>query len=345
MAQKPPCFIGFDGFIDEIVHPIAKREGKNFVPFATILDFSKFIKKASHKSCNVELAVQVVKLGGNGPLMADALANLGYPLTLAGTFGEKSIDPIFEPLVKKCKQVITLGDPGRSDALEFPEGKIILGKTRPVQELTCQKVIRKVNLEEFLEESALFASANWTMLPMTNDLWEHILIHVAPKLSSKKRYMFVDLADPAKRTDQDLKKALNLLEGLNKYFSVVIGLNHSEALRIAQLKSSKPEKLIQTLYKKLKVHTVVLHNSKFSFAKDSTSLVSYPPFYTPNPKTTTGAGDNFNAGFCHGLLQGKSLQETLEIANATAGFFVRNGTSPNIEELAIFFRTWDNIRE
>lgn len=161
--------------------------------------------------------------------------------------------------------------------------------------------------------------------------------------------MFVDLADPAKRTDADLKKALKLLKGLNGYFSVVLGLNYAEGLRIAKTlklkKATSPKELIQSLYKKLNLSIITLHNSKFSFVQDDKTLASQVPFYTPHPKTTTGAGDNFNAGFCHGLLQGKTLQETLILANATAGFFVRKGKAPSIEELAIFLRSWDNIKE
>lgn len=350
LAQNSLCFVGFDGFIDEIIHPVAKRDGKEYAPYSTILDFAKYIKKASHKSCNVELAVQEIKLGGNGPILANALANLGHSLILAGMLGEESIHPIFESLVKKCKQTITLGNPGHTDALEFPEGKIILGKTESVHDLTCKEVIRKIpNLQELLEQSTLFASANWTMMPMMNELWEYILKDIAPKLSSKKRYMFVDLADPAKRSDEDLKKALKLLKELNQYYSVVLGLNYSEGLRIAKTlklkKAASPEELVQSLYKKIKVSTITLHNAKFSLGCDSTELVSHSPYYTDKPKTTTGAGDNFNAGFCHGMLQEKPLLETLIIANATAGFFVRNGKAPSVEELAIFLRTWDNIRE
>lgn len=349
MAQNPLCFIGFDGFIDEIIHPVEKRAGEKYDRFPTILEFSKYLKKASNKSCNVELAIQEIKIGGNGPIMANALANLGYPIVLTGTFGKKEIHPIFEPLVKKCRQVITLGDPGHTDALEFPEGKIILGKMEPLLELTCRDVIQKIEFKEFLDQSTLFTSANWTMLPMMNDLWEYLLTQIAPKLSSKQRYMFVDLADPAKRSDADLKKALDLLKQLNQFFSVVLGLNYAEAIRIAKTlklkKAQSPEALIQSLYRKLGLSHITLHNSKFSFAINKGTLVSHPPFYTPDPKTTTGAGDNFNAGFCHGLLQNKYLHETLITANATAGFFVRNGKSPSIEELAIFLRSWDNIKE
>ena len=352
MAKNPQCFIGFDGFIDEIVHHVAKINGEGYTPFSTILEFSKYLKKASHKSCNVELAVQEIKIGGNGPILAQALVNLGYPLVLAGTFGEDSIHPIFEPLAKKSLHTITLGNPGHSDALEFPEGKIIFGKMESLDHLTHQCVIKKIGeprLKNFLDSSSLFVSANWTMLPMMNDLWEYILVHIAPTLPKKKRYMFVDIADPAKRTNADLIKALKLLKGLNDFFSVVLGLNYSEGIRIAKTlklkKANSPDELIESLYKKLKISTIVLHSSKFSFAKNDNTLVSYTPFFTPNPKTTTGAGDNFNAGFCHGILQGKSLQETLITANATAGFFVRNGTAPSAEELAIFLRTWDNIKE
>ena len=351
LAQNPQCFIGFDGFIDEIAYPVSSRSQQDYTSFPSILEFCRYLKSASHKSCNVELAVQKIKIGGNGPILAGALAKLGYPLILAGTFGEKSIHPIFKPLVQKCRHVISLGDPGHTDALEFPEGKIIFGKLESINNLKFKDIsqkIKKSQFHQYLEESSLFVSANWTMMPMMSDLWDYLLEKIAPGLSPKKRYMFVDLADPAKRSDADLKNALNLLKKLDGYFSVVLGLNYREGQRVAKtLKldpAASPKELTHSIYRKLKISMITLHNSKFSFAHDKDNLVASPPFYTPHPLATTGAGDHFNAGFCHGLLQGMSLKETLVTGNATAGFFVRNGAAPSIEELAIFLRSWDNIK-
>ena len=38
--------------------------------------------------------------------------------------------------------------------------------------------------------------------------------------------------------------------------------------------------------------------------------------YTSKPRLTTGAGDNFNAGFCLGLLLGLSLEQCVMLGTA-----------------------------
>ena len=45
--------------------------------------------------------------------------------------------------------------------------------------------------------------------------------------------------------------------------------------------------------------------------------------YTSNPRLTTGAGDNFNAGFCLGQLLGLSPQQCLITGTGTSGFYVQ----------------------
>jgi sugar/nucleoside kinase (ribokinase family) len=314
-------------------------------------NFAEVIQQASGRNCNIELAIQDKKIGGNGPIMAMALAELGHPLSLAGAFGKEKIDPIFEPLTQKCQNVFSFADAGHSDALEFPDGKIILGKMKPLQDLTYSDVIHSIGEKiflELLEKNDLFVSANWTMLPMTNSLWRYIIDSCVPRLTKRRRYMFVDLADPAKRNDEDLKEALALLSELNKTFSVVLGLNYAESLRIGTsigLPSKEPNNdWIKTLYKRLNLSYLVIHNVKASFAINATEAASHTPIFNPNPKIKTGAGDNFNAGFCHALLKGLSLQEALASGNATAGFYIQEGRSPSIEELAIFCRAWDNIK-
>lgn len=60
------------------------------------------------------------------------------------------------------------------------------------------------------------------------------------------------------------------------------------------------------------------------------------------PKLTTGAGDNFNAGFVLGLMLGLSPDQALLTGMSTSGFYVRNAGSPKFEELIQFIEDWSN---
>lgn len=353
-TSRKSCFIGFDGFTDEILTAIQTRTSQsNFIPFATIAAFGDRIRDAAGKSCNIELMVREKKMGGNAPIMANALLAGGHKLTFAGTIGKAGhIEPLFAPFADACTKVYPLGPSGHTDAIEFQDGKVILGKMAHLKEMSAEMVIEQIgmpHLIELLEQSALFVSANWTMLPMMNSLWQKLLTETVPHLSNKKRYLFVDLADPAKRTDEDLLEAFRLLKEFNRKFTVVQGLNAAEAeryLKVLKIKGEAhtPESARQSalaLQQKLQVSAIVIHTKKFACAAENGSVALVEGSYTETPHLTTGAGDNFNAGYCNALLYGLDNESALLSGVATAGYYVRKGKSPTMEELAFFLRSWD----
>jgi len=59
------------------------------------------------------------------------------------------------------------------------------------------------------------------------------------------------------------------------------------------------------------------------------------PFFVMNQNTDRG-GDNFNAGFCYTLFNEFNLFESLLVANAVAGSYVKTGISPDVSDLIQF---------
>ena len=56
--------VGFDGFIDEIIHVVKERQDDdNYSRIETITEFSEKIAAASGLSANIEFVPQQVKLG------------------------------------------------------------------------------------------------------------------------------------------------------------------------------------------------------------------------------------------------------------------------------------------
>jgi hypothetical protein len=219
------CFIGFDGFIDQISSAVSK----NFEAFLSIASFAERIESFSGKSGNIELVLRQIKIGGNGPILANALLEGGHQIALAGFFGTPEPHELFLPLLKRCERSFNLGDHGVSDAIEFQDGKIILGKMGDLKSSDARAVLSKIKDPEALLDAAdLFASVNWTMLPMMNALWEILLNECIPNLTPKKRLFFVDLADPEKRSDADLAHGLNLLQQFQSHYDVHLGLNKRE---------------------------------------------------------------------------------------------------------------------
>ena len=101
-AKELKAFVGLDGFVDEIVHVVDKREDTNtFHRIPTIAAYADRIAEAAGKSTNIELVTQRIKLGGNGPIMANALAALSVGVSYVGALGFPNLHPVFQPLADK----------------------------------------------------------------------------------------------------------------------------------------------------------------------------------------------------------------------------------------------------
>ncbi len=345
--------IGFDGFVDEIVRMVDKRSSfKDYSAIPTIAQLAERIAAAAGKSANIELVVQQMKLGGNGPIMANALAALGTQVTYIGSLGYPALHPVFEELSRRA-QVISIANPGHTDALEFEDGKLLLGKLETLNDITWGNLRRRAG-EEKLKQ--LFAGAhlislnNWTMLPNMSDIWEKIQQHICPQLptATKNHFLFFDLADPAKRLAADIRGALELIAKFQNHFQVILGTNEKEGFEIAEvLGISQPNnekeammRMAVELRAKLGLHNVVIHPVQYAVAASASEVKLVEGPYDPKPLISTGAGDHFNAGFCLGRLLGFDLEMSLLTGVTMSGFYVRTAKSPAVDDLRNFMQNW-----
>src|SRR5277367_6075586 len=102
-ASALSAFVGLDGFVDEILHVVDKRENAEvFARVPTIAKLAERLAAAAGKSTNIELVNQVTKLGGNGPIMANALVSFSLKVTYLGTLGYPSLHPVFDSFAKRA---------------------------------------------------------------------------------------------------------------------------------------------------------------------------------------------------------------------------------------------------
>lgn len=345
--------IGFDGFRDTITRAVrARSDASHFEPFHLIQEFSARLLEAAGKGCLIELAVQETRLGGNSPIAALALGTLGATTTLIAALGETAIDPLFHPVVTACKEVHTIGAPGETDAIEFDDGKIMLGKHAAIQQVDIELLYKKIGKEKLValfEQNELFVSNNWAIMLHLTEIWKALAQDIAPRLSLKPRSLFIDLTDPSKRSDLDIQQALDAMKMLKSQFSITLGLNEGEALRLLQFYgritgSLTRGELVESarfLREQSGLHEVVIHTVKSAAAVNSTEEAIVDGPFIEKPKISTGGGDNFNAGFLAAKGYDLSLHDSLLLAVATSGFYVRNGKSPTIQEVCQFLRSWD----
>ena len=350
-ASHLRAFVGLDGFVDEIVHAVDKREdAQNFERLGTISALSKRISAAAGKSTNIELVNQRMKLGGNGPIMANALASLGVKVTYVGALGYPTLHPVFNDFAQHA-EVHSIAEAGHTDAVEFDDGKIMLVKSSQLNEITWHNLQARFGRDRFIEvysTADLVAFVNWTMIPCMSEIWAALLEEFCPVSKAVRRKIFFDLADPEKRTAKDILRALELIGRFEKHFDVILGLNEKEAHEIGHVLglSTKDRSrdglcaLGVEIQQNSSVSTLVIHPVAYALAvsQGAVSLLEGP--YVEKPLITTGAGDHFNSGFCLGKLLGFDNAASVLLGVTASGFYVRSAHSPSIDDLAQMLRHW-----
>lgn len=345
------AFIGLDGFVDEIIHAVNKRENaEDFERLPTISSFAERIAAASGKSTNIEFVNIRTKLGGNGPIMANAMATFGTKVTYLGSLGFPHMHPVFEPFASKAS-VHTIAESGHTDAVEFLDGKVMLVKSKPLNDVTWANIQERFGRDKFQQHftsSELVAFVNWTMIPYMTELWEALHHDFCPALQEPRRKLFFDLADPEKRPADDIARALRLISAFERCFDVILGLNEKESYEIAEVlgiphKDQSRDGLAEMsrqIYCKLQINTLVVHPVTYALAVHEGKVDVLDGAFVPNPVITTGAGDHFNSGFCLGKLLGLTNPECILTGVSTSGFYVMTGHSPTVEDLAKMLCNW-----
>ncbi|HLX60848.1 MAG TPA: PfkB family carbohydrate kinase [Planctomycetota bacterium] len=356
-AQKIKAFnpskfntlVGLDGFVDNIIDVVDKRaDAANYTRVETIAALGERISRAAGLSSNIELVVRQQKLGGNGPIMANALIENGLNVSYIGCLGSPTPHAVFSDMAARCKACYTLCEPGVTDALEFRDGKVMLGKHQTLKEVTydrMKQVVGEERLEQLWNTSNLIALTNWTMLPYQTDIWINLLKDLKDVTTPKGAILFIDLADPEKRPADEIARACKMLKSFRCSHRVVLGVNQKESMEVSaalglKFNADEIEANAATLRSALELDAVVIHPTKNAACATEKGSAKLDGPFCANPKLTTGAGDNFNSGFCIGLMAGLEPAELLAAGTASSGFYVRNAKSAKNTELAAFLEQW-----
>lgn len=352
--MKQSCFVGFDGFVDTLTRLVKTRtqstENPSIETFSTISEWAQSLQLAAGKSCNYELAFARKCAGGNAVNLARALAKLGYNVDLAANIGDSSngekIDSVFLDHLHQMARTVNLGIAGQTQALEFNDGKLLLGiqgKNASLSLKDLEFFLGPDWLENWIWNKDLIALVNWTMTPNLGAIWNYLGQN--PPKTKKKRTLLIDLADPRKRSQEELARDLKSLETLSKHdITVILSFNKSEAEQSLQalggklpLNESLDKELLylaQAIGQKLPSFVIVIHDSKLSvmYGIEKKSL-RYGKVIT-SPLVLTGGGDHFNAGLSHALMQDYEPDQCLDTAMSCASHYIVRGQSPSAQELS-----------
>lgn len=344
---------GFDGMVDSIIRVVDRRTGpERFDPMRRIEQFAERVARAAGKSINIELAVEHVKIGGNGVLMADGLARAGARVHFIGSVGltdappgSREVRPVFRDFASRCAGVHPTSPPGFTDACEFDDGKVMLGKTADLAQITWDAVTRAAGgsgaLRDMLAGAGLLIPVSWTQVPHMDDIWRGLTREALASIPKPQRpWVFIDLADPAKRTEEALVGALALLREMNDATPLCLGLNLAECARIARtLGKPEPTTIAHgagAIREAMGLACVVVHRRQGAAAASATESAEFDGPFMQRPKMSTGAGDHFNAGFSLAWRLGLPIAQTLAVASAVSGWYVRHAAGPSPDELVSF---------
>ncbi len=342
------AFLGFDACIDLLVR-IVKEKKENEITgyFSDSSQFGSFLMNLDNKSCGLELQTKLSKIGGNMVITANALGSLGVKVDCIGTFGLPDILPVFKTMSPNCS-IETIGDTITATALEFNNSKVIMFDPGPYASLTWTGIRDHLGVDRLIKMISgkqLISFLNWSEIDNSSDIWEGMLNEILPfiKMEGEKPDFFSDISDCSRKSGNEIKKAVELLGRFKQYFKVTLSLNQNEADLVAKacdiIHINDDQVFIKQLWQTSGVDTLIIHRTKDAIAYDGNSFEMSETFFCSEPKILTGGGDNFNAGFCLALLNNLNLDQSLVVANAVSGSYVKNGISPDVNSLIKFLNS------
>ena len=367
------ALVGFDGYVDKIQKVVKSKNGTASVYFDTITQIADHVATLAGVSGQIEIRNLELKLGGNAPIMANALGALGIKNTCIGTMGYPDLHNVFEEMNPNC-EVISIAEPAQTNALEFNDGKIIFSEVSTFEQLTWTYVAAIAgidNLTKWIYESQLIAFVDWANLNHCTDIWqgilEDIIVNLNPTPAEKEqnafyfsskntskgdsngmrhKNFFFDLCDPSKRSKEEILVALAVINRYKPYGRVTLGINENEARKVYTALDGENSESIDLqvitnyIFSKMSVHQVLVHPTDRSIIGTKNGVFEVKGRLVPEPRILTGGGDNLNAGFCLGLVLDLPINQTMLLGMANSGAYIANGVSPDIDDLIRYLEVW-----
>ena len=348
-CQDLNCLLGFDGTVDVICKPIERRDWKDGTveAFSRIKDFGQRIVDADDKSALIEIVPETEKIGGNGPIMANALAASVGRVDYIGPLGKPELHEAFASFAERVG-AHSIGKPAVTHALEFTNGKVMLSSISSYAELDETVLISELGddaLRELIANAQLCCVLNWTCFSRLDRILDWILDTILPPLGEgKNRTFFFDLSDPSARSEDELRDVLGQISRFARYGQCVLGMNLNEAIQVSKALGLEPPEsqadslktALSAIREKLGIDVAMGHPTHFAACATAEGSWAVDGPYTEDPKITTGAGDHLNAGFCLGLALELSMEDALRVGVLFSGYYVRDAAPPSLAELIRF---------
>lgn len=255
----------------------------------------------------------VLTSGGDAMNEAIVLSRLGRRVRLISRIGKDSAGAYLKDICAKADMdtqylyeidqldtginIVLVGHDGERRFLTNPHGSL--------RALEPQDIV-----PEALEHAKIFCFASIFVFPRISPQQLVQIFHMAREHGT---LVCADMTSPKNNeTIADLAPALRHLD----YFFA----NQEEAQQITGL--SDPDAIAQVLLQTGVRHVIIKRGADGCLIADQTGIQHIPACPDTHCIDTTGAGDNFAAGFLSALLDGRSFADCAQYANACAAISV-----------------------
>ncbi len=347
--ELPPTFdgadlaFGFDGIVDNVRVMVETRHSPTeFDRLETLRALRDRIDEslASESSLTVEWELEGTRTGGHACHLSRVFTELGAETTMVGMYGRPPTEPFTSEFADST--LVSVGEPGFCDAVEFDDGKLLLTQTSEAAGLDWPTLCERIDpgtLATHLDGADVFGVGYWAMTSALPSLVASVVAETWDRQASPPDCLFFDPGDIRSLPAETLRDGAAHLAEANETVPVTVSANRSETEALAAaLAGEEPDRLVdaaEAAREGLGVDRFVGHSASKSVTVSDAGTAAVDVPRTDSPALTTSAGDHFNAGFLLGHLLGLPDGACTALGNATAGRFVRTGTTP----------TYDGIQE
>lgn len=335
--------LGCDGFVDETYEIVeVRRSHTDFTPMQRLKQFGELLVQRADGGVGVELVWKRRCEGGCGINTGRIAALLGVKPILPGLYGAPVIDSAFEPFQDNC-ELLSLGNPGLTIALEFSDGKVLMSDIGAVSNLTWEDIEQRLGpqkLKEIFTDLDILGLGYWALVAHFDDIFRGFMAQCDN--SKPPRRMFFDFSDIKRKSQEAFIESLNLIGSYNEKIPMTFSLNEHEVLELfsrigVEKPPLEPAALLPALTQareQIGFDELVVHTPEFAAASSAKEgEASARQERQEKVVRLAGAGDSFNGGYLCACLGELSLKQRLVIANAATAFFVTHGTGPTRPEL------------
>jgi hypothetical protein len=342
---KGKVLLGCDGFVDETYEIVEVRKSPSeFVPMHRLRQFGELLVARADGGVGVELVPKRRCEGGFAINTGRVAACLGLKPSLPGLYGKETIDPAYHEFQDSC-DLLSLGAPALTIALEFGDGKVLMSNLEAVSSLTWDDVknhFGEAKLKELFSGVDILGLGYWSLTANFDGLFQGFMEQY--ETATPPRRMFFDFADIKKKSSESFIKSLEMIRAYNGKIPMTFSLNEHEVMELfsrigmkcPELQPAAMARALSAAREKIGFDELVVHTPEFGAASSAKEGEAYA-IQDRQTKVVrlAGAGDSFNGGYLCASLGDLPIKQRLVVANAVTAYFVTHATAPTREQLLV----------